>query len=416
MDAVEGGVCRAVSYRLYPTVGQQARLVELLGSQCDLYNAALEERRGVWRWERRKVTWVEQFKQLSGLEARQAIPSLDRFGLAPHRGTLKRLDEAFAGFFARVKAGRTAGFPRFKSKSRWDSVTYPEAQGWKIYQTGTAGTYGRLRLGGVGHVAVRLAHGGKARVGVPAKLVLRRTAGRRPRWAATVFFKNCPARTATQAPVAAAGVDRGVTVLAAVADTAGGRRLDANPRYLAHAQGRLAAKQQILARRAKGTARRRWAAADVARAHRRVADARRNHLHRLYRSLVERFHTIVLEDLKIANMTRSAKGTIEAPGTNVAQKSGLNRAIADAGWATLAGMISYKAEEAGRGIVTVKPHHSSQTCAVCGHVDPGSRQRQVFCCTACGHQDHADLNAAQVLLQRAGYTTLRPGPGPALAA
>ncbi len=411
-----GGVCRAVSYRLYPTVGQSARLVELLGSQCDLYNAALEERRGVWRWEQRHVGWVEQFKGLSGFEARVAIPSLDRFGLAPHRGTLKRVDEAFAGFYRRVKTGKTPGFPRFKSKARWDSVTYPEAQGWGLVATGTVGSYGRLRLAGVGYVSVRLARGRRTRVATPARLVVRRIPGRRPRWTATVFYKNCPTPSAPSPVADAAGVDRGVAVLAAIADTAGGRRLEPNPRYLGAAQERLAVKQQALARRAKSTARRSWAAADVAVAHRRVADARRNHLHHLSRTLVDAYQTIVIEDLKIANMTRSAKGTIAKPGVHVAQKSGLNRAILDAGWGALAQMISYKAEEAGRNVIRVKPHHSSQTCSSCGHVDPTNRSGTLFRCTACGHQDHADLNAAVVLLQRAGITIPRPGSGPAQAA
>ena len=136
----------------------------------------------------------------------------------------------------------------------------------------------------------------------------------------------------------------------------------------------------------------------------------------LSRALVDAYKTIVIEYLKIANMTRSAKGTIANPGVHVAQKSGLNRAILDAAWGALVQMISYKAEEAGRNVIRVKPHHSSQTCSSCGHVDPANRSGTLFRCTACGHQDHADLNAAVVLLQRAGITIPRPGPSPALAA
>lgn len=107
---------------LAPTVGQQAKLGRLFRLQCELYNAALEERRGVWKQNGRSVSKFEQFKGLSGFEH----PVMG-YGVVPARGTLTRLDRAFQAFFRRVKSGERAGFPRFKPSVRWSSVEYPDS-------------------------------------------------------------------------------------------------------------------------------------------------------------------------------------------------------------------------------------------------------------------------------------------------
>ncbi len=111
--------------------------------------------------------------------------------------------------------------------------------------------------------------------------------------------------------------------------------------------------------------------------------------------MVRDYDVIVHEDLRIANMTRSASGTIEAPGRNVAQKSGLNRSIVDAGWGAFLTVLAHKAESAGRELIAVNPANTSRTCARCGHCAKENRVTQVeFVCTACGHTAHADVNAA----------------------
>ncbi len=110
---------------------------------------------------------------------------------------------------------------------------------------------------------------------------------------------------------------------------------------------------------------------------------------------------VIVEKLLVKNMTRSAKGTVEEPGVNVAQKAGLNRALLDTGMGRFVTMLRYKTEVQGARVIEVPAHHSSQTCSACGVVDAQSRREQdVFLCTACGHLDNADLNAARVLLAR----------------
>ena len=391
---------RAVTYRLHPTARQAVALTRLLESQRQLYNAALEERIGRWNWNRERVTKYDQFKGLTG--AAPDLSAITEFGVRVHRGTLNRLDEAFAGFFRRVKAGQTPGFPRFKAYGRWDSVTYPETDGWKVYvPEGRSGSYGRLRLQGVGHVQIKL-HRDMADAAA-CKLVVR-CRGRR--WEATVFYKNVAPRPVPEPSGVACGVDRGITVLAAVAASDGTTELVENPRHLRNAQVDLARKQRRLDRCQRGSKRRAKARAEVAALHRKVADARKDRNHQLSRRLVDSFDVIVLEDLKVANMVRRPKPnpdpdvTGEFLANGAAAKAGLNRSIQDAGWGQLASMLTYKAAEAGREIVLVNPRHTSQTCSQCVGVK--------FECGECGHDAHADLNAALNLLDKAGISRLRP--------
>src|SRR5439155_10867274 len=116
---------RARRFLLQPTARQRGALERLLDGQRELYNAALEERRGAWRWERRSVSRHEQFGELTGWDH----PVL-AFGVVPARGTLTRLDRAFAAFYRRCRRGERPGYPRFKAKARFDSVEYGDRSCW----------------------------------------------------------------------------------------------------------------------------------------------------------------------------------------------------------------------------------------------------------------------------------------------
>ena len=145
--------------------------------------------------------------------------------------------------------------------------------------------------------------------------------------------------------------------------------------------------------------------------HEHQANRRRDAAHKVSRTLAERFSLIAVENLNLRAMVRSARGTLTAPGTNVAAKSALNREIADQGWGQFLTMLAYKAEEAGGRVIKVDPRGSSQTCSECGERDRRSRKGAVFRCVACGHGADADTNAARVLLQRALAVLEGPGRG-----
>jgi putative transposase len=137
----------------------------------------------------------------------------------------------------------------------------------------------------------------------------------------------------------------------------------------------------------------------VARLYEKAANRRKDCLHKLTTRLSKNHATVVVEDLKVLQMTKSAKGTVESPGKNVKQKSGLNKAILDQGWGELARQLAYKCEWSGGRFIKVPPHYTSQTCRVCDFAFAGNRLSQSeFVCLWCGHEEHADVNAAKNIL------------------
>ncbi|MEO3886220.1 transposase [Nonomuraea sp. B5E05] len=248
-----------------------------------------------------------------------------------------------------------------------------------------------MRLQGVGHVRVHLHRPVRGRV----KTISVKREG--SRWFVVLSCDDVPAEPLPATGVAT-GIDMGVASLVTTSD---GKHLS-DPRHLAASAGRLAAAQRTLARKERGSTRRRKAVARVAALHARVRRQRLDGAHKAALALVAAYDVIVHEDLRIANMTRSASGTTEAPGRNVAAKSGLNRSILDAGWGVFLTILAHKAESAGRKLIAVNPAGTSRTCARCGHNAKENRLTQAeFACTACGHAAHADVNAAINIL-RAG--------------
>jgi putative transposase len=156
--------------------------------------------------------------------------------------------------------------------------------------------------------------------------------------------------------------------------------------------------QRHLARQRKGSNRRARTKHAIARLSAREADRRNNWIEQTTTDLVRRFDRISIEDLQVKNMVRSASGTIEEPGTNVAQKRGLNRSIHRQAWAKWRTRLEQKAAAATEQcqVIAVNPCRTSQRCARCGHTEPNNRESQaVFVCRACGHRAHADVNASE---------------------
>jgi putative transposase len=191
-------------------------------------------------------------------------------------------------------------------------------------------------------------------------------------------------------------LDRGVSITAALPD---GTHLRM-PAFLKEARDTIAALQRDRATHKVGSAAWRTRNRAIAKAYAKAHHQSENWARHVAKDVVARYGVIALEDLKLVNMTRSAKGTIERPGRGVKAKSGLNRSLQEAALGRLAHWISVKAEEAGRRVYAVNPANSSRECAACGHVAKENRHKSRFHCTRCGHLDHADTNAAQVLAAR----------------
>ena len=386
---------RAYTFRLRPTARQHVALGHCLASHRELYNAALQERRDAWRLRGTGVSYGDQSAQLK--EIRSVRPDVAAWSFSSQQATLRRLNRAFAGFFRRVKAGETPGYPRFKSAHRFDSVEWPKDGDGCRWQPGTH----RVYLQGIGQVKVSVHRPVQGRV----KTIQVRREGRR--WMLILSCDEVPTRP-LEPTRAAVGIDVGI---ASFATTSDGQRVP-NPGYGRAAAAKLAAAQQVLARKQKGSNNRRNARATVAARHRRIANQRRNFHHQVARALVADYGLLVVEDLRIRNLVRrpAPRPDPDHPGrflaNRAAAKAGLNRSIHDAGWAQFVSILRAKAEEAGRVVIDVDARHTCDRCEVCGHTATENRASQaVFACRACGHTANADEHAARNIL-RAGLARL----------
>lgn len=373
---------RSYKFRLRPTARQHVALSACLSDHCDLYNAALEERREAWKRRAVSVRYGDQSAQLKDI--RQDCSGQGRWSFSSQQATLRRLNKAFDAFFRRVKSGQKAGYPRWRSKDRFDSVEWPkDGDGcrWKP-------EHRQVYLQSIGTL--------KVTVHRPVEGVVKTISVKREgrRWHLILSCDGVPA-TPLSTTGAVVGIDMGVTAFAATSDG----ELINNPRYGRRGADRLAQAQQVMARKNRGSANRHAARAVVANRQRKVANQRRDFHHQFARRLINTYDLIAIEDLAVKNMSRSASGTLEAPGINVAAKSGLNRSIYDAGWAQFRQILTGKAEEAGRQVIAVNPRYTSQTHWVCGL--RGNRDGVSFWCPHCSVPEHADLNAAHNIL-RAG--------------
>jgi len=142
--------------------------------------------------------------------------------------------------------------------------------------------------------------------------------------------------------------------------------------------------------------------ARIARLHQKAANTRRDTLHKLSTAISQNHAMVAVEDLRVRNMSASAKGTLAAPSKRVKQKAGLNKAILDQGWFEFRRQLNYKQDWRGGLLIAVPARHTSQTCPGCGHIEAANRPtRALFRCQACGHTAHADVVGARNVLARA---------------
>lgn len=337
----------------------------------------------MWRDHGVSISYFDQCKELTGVRAEGILP--DGMSSQAQRYALDRLDKAFSTFFQRCKSGQKPGFPRFKSRRRYDSLTWPCGNGASLRDK-------QLKVMGIESIRVNLHRDIPPNADVRTVTIKKQN----ERWYAifAIRISDLIPRSSTDQSI---GVDCGVTVPFVLST---GEHIE-GPRAQKINVSNLRRASRKVSRRKKGSNRRRKAIMLLAIQKEQEANRRKDFLHKFSRRLVNENDTIVFEDLSVKNMTRSASGTIDNPGTKVAQKRGLNREILDQGWSMLVQMTIYKAEEAGRSVIKVPTPYTSQTCHECEVIDKKSRAREVFRCTACGYQDHADTNAAKNIL-RAG--------------
>ena len=396
---------RKVTLKLYPNAAQAQRLEAWTRLHCELYNAALEERIDAWRKAGKSISYYDQQNALPEIKA--ARPEFIALGSHALQQTLRRLDLAFQSFFRRVKAGQTPGFPRFKAAKRFSGFSYPDPPGWKLMQHGGSGA--TLRLGS-GKEAMSIRARGRHRFGVEARpndITLTRRNGQ---WFVSVTLRvpdDACARQRTDSM--RRGVDFGIADWATFDD---GQSI-ANPRWLREELPRLATLQRSRARKKKESLRSKRLGLRIARLHDRISNLRRDFVHKETTRMVQSCAVLATEQLAPKNMSRSAKGTVDAPGRRVRQKAGLNREILSAGFGMAHQMLAYKAEEAGTRLhlSNTRQLKPSQRCSAWWETVPKTLADRMHVCPHCGHVMPRDRNSATVALIDALDTQNTPGTG-----
>jgi len=360
-------VRRTFKYRLYPASTQTDALDWQVNEACRLFNAALDERRSAWRMNGIGVRYLDQSNQLKAIRAAGDV-GVANFSAC--QDVLRRVDKTFAAFFRRLRAGQKAGYPRFRSRFRYDSLTWPSwGDGCTVRPTG------RLYLQGVGDLKV------KWHRPLPAEATIKTVTAKREagRW-----FVCFSVETAEPEPLPVSdvtvGIDVGLTTFAVLSD---GTEI-ANRRHFRVAERRVRIAQRKLARRKKRSRRRQKARQDLARVHVHVANQRRDFHHKIAHRLVRDYGLIAVEDLNVNGLAGSL----------------LAKSVHDAGWGQFLSILSVKAECAGRTLVKVNPNGTTQDCSSCGACVPKHLSHRWHSC-ACGLSISRDLNAALNILHLA---------------
>lgn len=398
MQKGEKQVKKAYKYRLYPNKTTEKQLYFVLNRCRELYNAALSERKDAYQYAGKSISWYDQKRDLPEIKT-QIRPEYQEIGSHVLQDVLHRLNKAFDNFFRKVelrKAGLFAGnpgYPRFQGGNRYTSFTYPDGAGWKLTVHGLEEKLvAVLHLTRIGSINVKL-H--RKIEGTIKTVTIKREVDQ---W--YVIF-SCEVESPGLLPVSyeEVGIDLGVTHLATLSN---GEMIE-HPRYYRKAQQTLEKRQQAVSRKKRGSHRRSRAGKLVGKAHRKIARQRKDFLHKASRKLVKRYQVMVFEDLQIGNLTQKPKPKQDETGkylpNGASAKGGLNKSILDAGWGIFLQLVTSKAEEAGRTIVKVSPHFTSQVCSGCGQVRKKDLSERWHSCD-CGAELDRDVNAAINILVR----------------
>jgi len=375
---------RAFRYKLAPTSEQEALFRQFAGVVRLVYNLALEQRRDWWRHYPRqtagRLNYVAQARELTALRAE--FEWIAQVHVTPQQQALRDLDRAYANFFA----GR-AGYPSPRKKGVNDAFRF---QGREVEVRRLNGKWSAVRVPKIGWIKFRDTRSLRGRL-------MNVTVSLSANGWHIAFACEIESGKVADNTLPAVGIDRGVANTLTLS-TGVHLHMPASLAAIEHKKRRA---QRLASRRKRGSIRHAKARRRVASLQARAARIRQDWRHRSSLDIARRFGTVVLEYLATRNMTRSAKGTIDAPGKNVRQKAGLNRAILDQGWHGFETVLAYKLQERGGYLCKVDPRHTSQTCSACGAVDRESRESQaVFVCRTCGFRVHADHNAAINILRR----------------
>lgn len=350
------------TYKMRPTKTQDVKLWQCLYLTRKMYNDALQELIEHYKLTGKHLRRYDQDKLHDG----KRHPELPAFVVDE---VLNRLHRSFANFFRGLKDGRRTGFPRFKPPNQWHSFAMSSVCSLKLHGSRF---HGGAKLGGKIRVSLPRSPEGTQKI---ARIIHKRSG-----WYLQVTTDH--ENPKMESNDKAIGLDFGIKNL--IADSDG--NFVENPQFLKQSLKKLRIAQRKTSRRKKGSNRRKKAWRMVARIHENIAAQRMDYLHKVSRKYVNEYGLIVIEDLTPSNMMKNHI---------------ISRMVVDSSWGILRNLLEVKAASAGRQVIAVPPHYTSQKCSKCGEIVQKSLSVRTHVCPWCGYVADRDVNAARNIL-RAG--------------
>ncbi|WP_208692726.1 RNA-guided endonuclease InsQ/TnpB family protein [Klebsiella quasipneumoniae] len=377
---------QAFKFQLRPNGQQELDMRRFAGACRFVFNRALALQNENHEAGNKYISYTKMASCLIGWKSHPDTQWLKDAPSQPLQQSLKDLERGYKNFFQ-----KRAAFPRFKKRGQNDAFRYP--QGVKLDQTNN-----RISLPKLGWVRYR---NSREVIGEVKNVTVSQSCGK--------WYVSIQTEYEVPEPVHKAasmvGLDAGVTKLATLSD---GTVYQPVNSFKAR-QRKLAMLQRQLSRKVKFSANWQKQKKKIQRLHSHIANIRRDYLHKVTSEISKKHAMIVIEDLKVSNMSKSAKGTAERHGQNVRAKSGLNRSILDQGWYEMRRQLEYKQLWRGGQVLAIPPAYTSQRCACCGHMAKENRQTQSkFVCQVCGYTENADINGARNILA-AGHAVFACG-------
>jgi putative transposase len=377
---------KSYRYKLCFTDKQKEEFSQWAGACRYLYNLALEQRNLNWDQWRISISYAQQCKDLTQLKKEAEVSWFKEVPSQCLQQCLKNLDTAFQRFFEGVSK-----YPQFKSKGLSDSFRFPQARQFSMWNERKKGYLDLPKIGIVRFVCTRE----KAYEGAPCNVTILRDG---EDWYCSVQCE-VEVQPVEVIPEEDIGIDLGVVHTITASN---GQHFDLPTEKLKRIENRIGQLQKKAAQQKKGGANQRKTRKKIAKLYRRIRRIKEDFIQQKTTQLVKSYGGVFVEDLKIKNMSASARGTVEDPGSRVKQKAGLNRSILRASMGRILEVLKYKCHWRGREFIPINPMNSSNECSCCGTINSNNRKNQAeFECLSCGHQDNADKNAAKVIKIRA---------------
>ncbi|MFZ4625757.1 MAG: RNA-guided endonuclease InsQ/TnpB family protein [Rhodoferax sp.] len=369
---------QAFKFELMPDGEQERDMRRFAGARRFVYNKALDIQKANFEAGGKFIGYFAMTKLLT--EWKEEFPWLREPPSHTLQQSLKDADRAFKNFFE-----KRAGFPRFKRKGTGDSFRYPDAKQFEIDQNNS-----RIKFPKLGWIRYR---NSRDILGTAKNITISQSGGK---WFASIQTER-EVEQPIPAATSAVGIDMGIVRFATLSD---GSFIEPLSSFKKH-EVRLRKAQRKMSRKKKFSKNWHKAKRKIQKIHTRISNARKDFLHKASTEISKNHAMVAVEDLQVGNMSKSSKGIVEAPGKNVAAKSGLNKAILDQGWFEFRRQLEYKLHWNGGILIPVPAHYTSQTCPVCYHVAKENRQTQAkFECVDCGHEENADVVGAMNILAR----------------